>query len=285
MANTRVSSQVPSAYEVLSVLQFIGTQIAPVQASTISREVGLPRSTTYHLLTALVREGFVTHLPEEHRYALGAVAHELGTGYARQVPLQRIAQHPIAGLVKRSRNTAHLSVMHGREVIYIIEQRAPRRPSLVTGKDVRLPAHLTASGRAMMAWMTPAQVSALYAGQHDLPLRNGRGPASVPELIALLDQMRRVGYAWEAEEVTEGLFSIGVPVFDRSSHPVASVALTVPASDIARFPGPDVQDPRTTRGRHGMAPEIEKLGGQYAGQVMECAQELTKRLGAARSAG
>jgi hypothetical protein len=66
---------------------------------------------------------------------------------------------------------------------------------------------------------------------------------------------------------------------------VASVALTVPASDIARFSDPEVRDPGTARGRRGVAPEVEKLGLQYAGQVMECAQELTKRLGAARSAG
>ncbi|WP_125610525.1 IclR family transcriptional regulator [Specibacter cremeus] len=283
MATSRTSPQVPSAYEVLAVLQYIGTQVGPVQASTIAREVGLPRSTTYHLLTALVREGFVTHLPEEHRYALGAVAYELGTGYARQVPLQRIAQHPISTLVKRSRNTAHLSVMHGHEVIYIIEHRAPRQPSLVTDKDVRLPAHLTASGRAMMAWMTPAQVSAIYADRPILARRQERGPTSVPELIDLLHRMRQTGYAWEAEEVTKGLYSIAAPVLDRANHPVASVALTVPAHTLIQQEGPSLKGHSAPVSPRHPQLQIELLGQRYAAQVTECAQELARRLGAARA--
>lgn len=275
MAEKR-ASQVPSAYEVLAVLEFIGTQPAPVQASTIARELKLPRSTTYHLLTALVSEGFVTHLPEERRYALGAVAHELGTGYARQVPLQRLAVHPMAGLVKKSRNTAHLTAMRGREVIYLIEQQAPRKPSLVTHEAVRLPAHLTASGRAMLAWMPEAQVAAIYAGETVLSRRTDQRPATVTDLIALLGSMRSAGFAWECEEVTRGLYSVAAPVFDRSAHPIASVALTVRAEDIAS-PGPE------SAVNPALPPEVRALGAKYAKAVRDCAHELTRRLGTART--
>ena len=58
-------------------------------AAVLVRELGLPRSTVYHLLATLVDNGFVTHLPEDRRYALGIAAYELGTGYTRQAPLQR----------------------------------------------------------------------------------------------------------------------------------------------------------------------------------------------------
>lgn len=275
MAEKR-APQVPSAYEVLAVLEFIGTQPAPVQASTISRELALPRSTTYHLLTALVSEGFVTHLPEERRYALGAVAHELGTGYARQVPLQRLAIHPMAGLVKKSRNTAHLTAMRGREVIYLIEQQAPRKPSLVTHEAVRLPAHLTASGRAMLAWMPEAQVAAIYAGETVLSRRTDHGPATVDELLTLLSAMRKAGFAWECEEVTRGLYSVAAPVFDRSAHPIASVALTVRAEDVTT-PAPE------SAVNPGLPAEVGALGAKYAKAVRDCAQELTRRLGTVRA--
>ena len=117
-------------------------------AATSARELGLPRSTTYHLLDSWSRDGFVVHLAEERRYALGVSAYELGTGYARQEPLQRLARVPLARLVDQTGHSAHLAVLHGSEMLYVIEERAAGRAPLVTDVGVRLPAHLTASGRA-----------------------------------------------------------------------------------------------------------------------------------------
>ena len=65
----------------------------------IAAAVDLPRSSAYHLLRAMADEGFVTHLADEHRYGLGVAAFEVGSGYVRQEPLQRIARRPLAALV------------------------------------------------------------------------------------------------------------------------------------------------------------------------------------------
>ena len=145
------------------MLQYLGTQAQPAAAAVISRELGLPRSTTYHLLDTLVQAGFVVHVAEERRYALGVAVYELASGYARQTSLQRLARAPLAALVDSTGQNAHLAIMHGRDVIYVIEERATGRPPLITDVGVRLPAHLTASGRAMLAQMPRAQVRALYA--------------------------------------------------------------------------------------------------------------------------
>ena len=110
----------------------------------------------------MVAEGFVVHLGDEHRYGLGVAAFEVGSGYARQGPLQRIARRPLAELVDRTRQSAHLAVLHGSDVLYVLEERAPGRPPLVTDVGVRLPAHLTATGRAVLAHLSAAQVRALF---------------------------------------------------------------------------------------------------------------------------
>ena len=54
-------------------------------------------------------------------------------------------------LTDRLGESAHLAVPHGRDVLYVIEERAPGRPPLVTEVGVRMPAHLTASGRAILS--------------------------------------------------------------------------------------------------------------------------------------
>ncbi|MEO7069646.1 MAG: IclR family transcriptional regulator, partial [Nostocoides sp.] len=203
---------------------------APVPAATISRRLGLPRSTTYHLLTTLIERGFVAHLPEERRYGLGPAAYELGSAYQRQAPLQRIARPILTRLAEVSTHNAHLAVLHGRDVLYVIEERAPGRPLLVTDVGVRLPAALTASGLAMLAALPAAQITALFPDRSALVQRDGRGPATVSALRRELTTIRARGYAHEVDLVTEGLASVAHAVLDHTGHPVAGVALTYSAT-------------------------------------------------------
>jgi DNA-binding IclR family transcriptional regulator len=220
--------QVPAATRTLRVLRFLATQPDPVPLDRIAREAGVPRSSAYHLLRAMIDEGFVVHLPEEHRYGLGVAAFEVGSGFVRQEPLQRIARRPLARLVDDVGHSAHLAVPYGRDVLYVIEERAPGRPSLVTDVGVRLPAHLTASGRAILAALPPSQVRALFPGKDAFVDRTGRGPSSLSALRSVLVETRQRGYATELDEVTPGFASVAAAVLDHNAHPVAGVAVTYP---------------------------------------------------------
>src|SRR3954463_9476866 len=89
--------QGPAATKAMRVLRFLASQPDPVPLDRIMRACGLPRSTAYHLMNALVEEGFVTHPRDDRRYGLGVAAFEVGSGYSRQAPLQRLPRpHPAA---------------------------------------------------------------------------------------------------------------------------------------------------------------------------------------------
>jgi len=221
-------SQVPAATRALRVLRYLAAQPEPVPVERIARALGIPRSTSYHLLQAMVEEGFVAHLADERRYGLGVAAFEVGSGYSRQAPLQRIARRPLAALVDRTGHSAHLAVPHGRDVLYVVEERAPGRPPLVTDVGVRLPSHLTASGRAILAHLSAAQVRALYPDKAAFVDRTGLGPGSPTALRSVLAETRRRGYAVEDGEVTPGLASVAAAVLDHNDLPVAGVAITYP---------------------------------------------------------
>jgi DNA-binding IclR family transcriptional regulator len=224
-------SGVPAAEQTLAVLTHLAAQPGPVPAASIARDLGLPRSTTYHLLGVMTRAGFVVHLPEDRRYGLGVSAFELGTAYTRQAPLARLARPVLARLVDAVGHNAHLAVLHGREVLYVVEERAPGRPPLVTDVGVRLPAPLTASGRAVLAALPAAQVRALFPDASAFVERHGTGPRSLAALRSLLTDTRRDGVAREDGEVTPGFASMAVAVLDHADHPVAGLAVTWPADD------------------------------------------------------
>ena len=54
----------PAASHALAVLRLLARHTEPVPASAIARDLGLPRSSVYHLLTVLRDQGFVVHLAE-----------------------------------------------------------------------------------------------------------------------------------------------------------------------------------------------------------------------------
>ncbi|KRE40401.1 IclR family transcriptional regulator [Knoellia sp. Soil729] len=216
----------PGAAHALDVLELLARRGEPLPAATVARELGLPRSSTYHLLSVLRERGYVSHLEGERRYGLGVAAYELGSAYQRQAPLQRIARSTLDRLVDVTGHNAHLAVLHGRDVLYVIEQRAPQGPVLVSDVGVRLPATLTATGLALLASLPAGQVRALFPHAATLVQRDGHGPSTTTALRSLLQSVRQRGYAVEDGHITSGLRSVAVAVLDHSDHPVASVAVT-----------------------------------------------------------
>jgi len=220
------SSRVPAARQTLAILTCLASRPGPAGAAVIAREVGLPRSTTYHLLAELQAADFVVHLPEEKAYGLGVAAFEVGSAYLRHDPLERLARPLLVRLVEQAGATAQLGILQGNETVYLLKEQ-PRSPlTLITDIGVRLPAHLTASGRAMLAHLPAAQVRALYPTVESFTTRTGQGPASLRELRERIRVERQRGYADEDGFVTAGHASVAACVFDHGGRPTAAVALT-----------------------------------------------------------
>lgn len=61
-------SNAPAAGHALAVLRLLAQHAEPLPAAMIARELGLPRSSTYHLLAVLREAGFVAHLGDHRRW-------------------------------------------------------------------------------------------------------------------------------------------------------------------------------------------------------------------------
>ncbi|WP_040155834.1 IclR family transcriptional regulator [Mobilicoccus massiliensis] len=247
-------SRVPAATNTLRILRHLASRRGPISAMSIATALELPRSSVYHLLSAMSEAGFVVHLEEERLYGIGPAASELSTAYLRQAPLARIANTALAALVDRLGETAHLSVLLGRDVVYVLEMRASGRPVLVTDVGVRLPAHLTASGRAILAGLSAVQIRALYPDKTAFADPPGESWSPI-RLRSELQNVRRRGWAVESGDVTEGLSSVAVAVHDHLGWPTAAIALTFEDNRV----GPD---------EHGrLAGELQAVADRLAAKL------------------
>ena len=224
-----MSSASPAVGKSLQLLLALATRSVPVGAASLARELGIPRSTVYHLLEVLIDHHFVVHFPAQRSYGLGVAAFEIGSAYMRHEPLEMLARPVLRQLVDELGETAHLGVLHGAETLYLLKEQpaASRVPvTLVTDVGVRLPAHLTASGRSMLAHLPRAQVRALFPADHSFVGRTGRGPTSLPHLRRILAAERKQGWSVEDGMITEGLHSVAACAFDHSNRPLAAISVT-----------------------------------------------------------
>lgn len=236
--------QVPAAVRTLTVLRTLAAAPGPLTATAIATAIAAPRSSTYHLLQAMAAEGFVVHFPEEERWGLGVGAFEIGAAYTRHDPLERLARPVIDKLARDAgavAAVAHLGVLHGRETLYLAKARTKRRLDLVIDVGVRLPASLTASGRALLALMPPAQVRALFPNADAFVDRTGRGPLTSSALREALQRVSADGFASEDGFIDTAYASIAAAVVDRDGRPAASIGLTfgadLPAVERERLAG------------------------------------------------
>lgn len=211
----------------LKILVYLSRCAQPVAASTIARDCGISRSTVYRILRVMERMHFVVHLPEEGLWGIGIRAFEIGSGYLRAGVLERSARPLLVRLTQRTRMTSHLAVLHGADVLYLLKQTTaePARP-FITAVGIRLPAHLTAVGRAILAALPASQARAILSGSSGLVIRTNTGPRHMSELRAILQEDRKRGYSIESNSTTEGVSCIAAAVFDHEGRPIASVGVS-----------------------------------------------------------
>lgn len=224
------SSTSPAVGRALDILVRLAQRPGPVRASALARDLGLPRSSVYHILSVLEDRGFVVYVPSEKAYGLGVSSFEIGSAYLRQDPLERLAQPILERLARSLGQTVHLGVLHGAETVYLLKQRPASGPSadvaLITDVGVRLPSHLTANGRALLAGSSDAQLAALFDRPGAFVTRTGGGPRCLRDLQRILDRDRRRGWSEEVELVSQGLRSVGVAAYDHAGRPVAALSTT-----------------------------------------------------------
>ena len=220
--------RIPAARNTLAMLRYLAAHSGPVRASTLARDLRMPRSSVYQLVRVMMDEGFVVHYPEERAYGLSALVVEIGSASLQTERLGRLAHPLMERLVADSAVpvVAHLAVLTGNDVTYVGKVQGARAPTTISTVGVRLPAHLTATGRAMLAQLPAGQVRALYPTREALIRRVGPRPSTLAQLDALLQQTRERGWAVEFGDVQSDYSSVGAAALDYKGFPIAGIGVT-----------------------------------------------------------
>jgi DNA-binding IclR family transcriptional regulator len=139
------------------------------------------------------------------RWGLGPSSYELASSYLLPDSLARQSQSVVAKLTAETGALmAAVAVLDGTDVLMLLASRRTGDGSIAVGVEptVRYPAHLTATGRALLAERSRGELMALY-GTRPLSRPTGRGPGTVDELMEALQAVGERGFAESAGDLAD----------------------------------------------------------------------------------
>jgi len=203
-----------SVRRALEMLATVAADREPLRLGQLARRLALPKSSAHSLLRALAVAGFVEG-DARSGYVVGLRAFEVGVAYLSRMGPVAAARPELARLRDTLGVAAHLAILDGSDAVYLAaEGPAGSGPRLASSVGSRLPAHLTAVGRAQLAHRPEA-----VAG---LAIHRGRARRLATEL----DRARQRGYAVDRGETVAGIGCLASPVFDAAGGCAGAVGIS-----------------------------------------------------------
>lgn len=208
-----------------SVLRALGQQQHGMSLGEIAGVVGLPRSTVQRLVQALLQERLV----EVGGFAgpgvrLGPALAELARTI--RVDMVRLARPHLQTLFDRVRETVDIAQANGREVQFLDQIVSDQALRAVSRNDTALSLHCMACGKALLSGMPDSEVERLLGSK--LSRATASSITSVPALLAELAEVRRTGFAYDRQELSDGICAIAIRIAVPNGRDHA-VSVVVPA--------------------------------------------------------
>ncbi len=234
---SRMAEEGPSSLtRAIAILEALGAPDAAAKDGLgvvqISRAVGREKSQVSRTLKTLAEAGFVLRDPETLRYRLGWRLFTLACGATDQ-HLLTVAPHVLRHLVARVRESAHLSVLEGGEVLTLMSESAARVIQASPWVGRVAPLYCTSAGRALLFDHTDAEVR-LVLESVDLPPAGPNAPHDIDDVLIRLRTARQRGYVVVNEEFEPGHVAVAAPVRDFHNRVIAAVNVSAPKFRLGR---------------------------------------------------
>lgn len=224
-----MSDQLTSVAKTLRILEAFSYVEPVLGVSELARKLNMGKSSVHRSLSTLLEGGYVTKTPDD-RYRLGLKLHEMGQLVVSGFRLHEVAREPLERLRANGHEAVHLAVLDGVDVVYIDRFESPGTARMFNRLGRRMPAHVTSSGKCLLAFGEPHLTEAVLA--RGLARVAPRTITSVNLFQDSLAATRSQGYAVSVEESQPSVSSIAAPVFGRDGGCIAAVSLVGPASSM-----------------------------------------------------
>ena len=208
MEHTNQSRTVQAVEITLDILDLLhqrnGARVTEI-ANELERSKGTVHS---HLATLLDRE-YIVKEGEEYKLSLRYL--EFGEAVKQRLDIYGIIQTELDDLADESGEVAQFATEEHGQIVYLYKSKGEKAVETASSVGTRTHLHPTALGKAILAYYPRERIDEIVK-QHGLPEYTDQTITSRDELLEELTTIRQRGYAFDDEEVIEGLRCVAAPV-------------------------------------------------------------------------
>ena len=204
-------SLAPAVTRAAAILDVLAESPAlPSGPSELARRLGLPKSSIANILNAMAEVGLVRRTGSG--FTLGRKLAELGGAYLAAIDLVQEFYDVSRELPTASDETVQLAVLDDLEMTYLARHDGRQQVRLTSGIGRRLPATVTATGKAALASLDDRELELRLSTAGPLPRLTPNSIGTIDDLRADIERVRERGHAIDNEETIEGVICLGVAI-------------------------------------------------------------------------
>lgn len=239
----------------VAVIKAFNARSPALTVTQVAERTGLTRAVARRYLLTLETLGYVVHTGAT--FALTPRILEIGFAYLSTISVADVARPVLIRLVEGLQESCSVGMLDRQDVVYVARMNANRIMTTNLAVGSRLPAHATAMGKVLLAYLPPAKLDAFFAMGPLQPLTE-RTTCDEATLRALVARVRERGWAGNDEESEKGVRTVAAPLFDRSGQVIAAINLSGHSSRVT----------------------MRDLRSRYLPVLLQAAREISEALGA-----
>lgn len=213
----------------LQLLEFLARSETPLGVTELAGSLELGKSNVHRLLQALVELGYVQKNETRGTYQATLKLWELGTALERRLKIKAVARDAMERLLKETRETVHLSILDGDDVVYIHKLDSPEPVRAYSEIGGRAPAYCVATGKAILAWQHEDYLNGL---SRRLTRHTDKTITKPAEFLHELERIRAAGYAVNRGEWRETVWGVASPIITPDGGVLAAIGISGPSARI-----------------------------------------------------
>lgn len=231
LTSTQDRYSVPGLERGLRLLSEFSRNEQVLTAPELAKRLGIPRTTTFRLLSTLESLGFVKRVEGGHSYRLGMAILRLGFEYLASLELTELGQPILERVRDETGLSCNLAIRDEDNVVVIGKVAAPTPFVSTVHVGTRLPVHATLLGRVLLSDMKIEDLQLLYP-ENNLQKFSARTADSIEALYELIHQDAERGYGLDEGYFEPEVASVAVAVRNQQSELVAALGVTIPVGHL-----------------------------------------------------
>lgn len=231
-ANRLSRDPAPAVGRSIRLLEMLAEAGRPLTLTELASGLGLAKSSTTNLCLSLEAERMIDRVPLGYR--LGIRVAELGGAFAAQFNQVREFYAVCEASPVLAQELVQVAMLDETDALYLARYEGSHTARLGTPLGSRLPAALSATGRALLMTRGDAAVRELYARTPSTAF-SAPGPDGVGALLATLDAARTRGWSVDEEESFAGVVGVAVPLEGWApGDPQLALGVAIPVTEASR---------------------------------------------------